>query len=85
VITVINSSISYKRFIAECGIAFRGHLLRVLVLVSILNLAPAYDLFAETERAFDPRRTRSVKITAHIFSGVPDPGWRLRASFCDKL
>lgn len=55
----------------------RCNLLGALLLLAVLVLVPMQNISAETEKAFDPKKTRSVTVTAHLFSGVHDPSWKL--------
>ncbi len=65
------------------------NLLGALLLLAILVLAPVKNIAAETEKAFDPKKTRSVTVTAHLLSGVHDPSWKLNryriAELADRI
>ncbi len=86
---MFESNISYRSLNRESSIAWQRHLLGALLLVAILNVASERNLCAETESVFSPKKTRSVTVTAHVFSGVPDPTWRLNrhqiAELADRI
>ncbi len=62
----------FRRFSPDCF-----NLMGAILLLAILVVMPVRNLTAETEKAFDPKKTVSATVTVHLFSGVPDPSWKL--------
>jgi len=52
-----------------------GALLSALLLFALFSAIPATA--AEIAKVIDPSRVRSATVTVHVFSGVPDPSWKL--------
>jgi len=52
-----------------------GTLLSALLIFALLSAIPVTA--AEIAKVIDPSRARTAKVTVHLFSGVPDPSWRL--------
>jgi len=64
-----------------------GALLSALLIFALLSAIPVTA--AEIAKVIDPGRARSATVTVHLFSGVPDPSWKLNrkqiAEFADRI
>jgi hypothetical protein len=93
-VIAMSGGISYRRIMSGAiGISagfsrFGGNSRKKLIplfLLAILAVIPPICILAESQRPFDTAAAREVTVTAHVFSGVPDPSWKLTRKQISEL